>query len=1844
MRKKALSWLLSFSMVLSLLTAIPITANAQPPEFNCQIVETGIEYSNLDAALTAALDGQTIQLLTDIVYGSILQTNLKGFTLDVNDHVLTVNSGFDTCVYTQGYDINIIDNGPIDGVGAFYASSTGTGIMGLGASGYGTEINIEVPASIIVPGDSCKGIYAIEGAAIYLNGDVTATGVGAVGAYADSGVYGSLVTIDGEITATNYIQVNETTFSGPEQCILPTTKTGYLTYKWLGDSANPQSTVWVKEESYVCEVDGVAYTTLDDGLVAAAVDWDTITLLADINYAGTLAPNFDLYIDLNEHTLNVVNASGIALRADGRDIGISGDGELNVNGTNYGIYACDGGSAVVTSATATATGGTAVYVGDSSCSVTVRGDATALGENGVAVYTNDNAPCTATIQGDVYAQNTGGIGAKALSGSQITVMGRIYAETYIVTGSTVKTAGDYSSIDNNYYVFSDGVSSVRARQEVCAIDGTPYLFLEDALADADGGDTITLLANIRFENEIVLVDKDLHIDLDTYSLDVGRTNSDGALTVDGGMLTIDDTDGGELNIVDGYIGVRVLNDATATVTSISGLNGYGIVGEIGGSVRVKEDISVLSYMGIGLTLYGGATAHVMGDIISLNGISVSGQGSAVVIDGDVSASSGNGIEADSGGTVTVKGDVNGVYRGITAYGWTAGGGNVHVFGSVTGNNDYGVQASAASQVVVDGNVLSLKGLAAYNAGTCVTVGGDTTSTGAGEYGATAATGGLITVNGEVSAANFALVGDTVMTEAEGVLDGRYNVYSDGVSSVRLKGIEFFKEDFEDGTMEGWAQSDTGWSVTNSLTNPDTAAHSGSWAAKFNSLSLGSGTTSLLYQTEPLNLSKGTDYWLEFWMYHDSNWNGNDDQVIVQISLDGGDWINLGTFHRLSAPLGWRKEAIDLSAYAGQPDVRIAFMGVSAYGYNMFIDDVSVSHECIIDGCSVTEAYGGYIGSSVIEGETYYHVETPEQLAHINDHMGLNFIQTADIDLADYNGGIWVPIGGYGDPENYCTPEEFTGKYLGDGHCIDNLYCFYDGTQNATHAGVFAALQGTAAFVDNLTVRVLGINMTNYNYAYFGGIAAIMDGGLIQNCHVVFEGDIVTHTPNGYAGGIVGSAYPDYDEESDSYQGSIENCEVTFDTGSILTDGWSKYAGGIAGRSAVSILGCNVVVGAGEMIKAPMVGGIVGSADKMKPLGAYLENCTVTGDGTLELFSQDQYSAAIGGIAGSAWDGDLRSCDNEVAVIADISMINDGESIFAGGIVGHVGPNTTLLSCDNTGDVTLTIADNVVDYNGVTVTPVGDEYAYAGGITGFVNGYTRESVIENCQNNANIKATNLIPTNRAYAGGIVGHIDCDDGENAGVIVKNCANIGGDKKVETYAGSTLTGGIAGSSTYNDFDTPNILIENCYNVSEVYTESNSVPKTGTMCIGLTAGGIIGAAGQITVTACYSTAHDVNAVNNHEGDAYFGGIVGLIYNTALSQNYYETNTFVTKAAGGIVSGMDIVAQSDVAGSYQGATAQNLKTKSFFGSAWKWYTSGGTAPDYYSSSTPWRMTSATSYPALRGAAYTTSTPPTGGGSSTVTYTVTATAGTGGAISPSGSVSVVKLASQTFTITPNAGYKVSDVQVDGASVGAVSVYTFSAVTANHTIKATFKPVRLSEKFADVDPALWYADGIEFVLGRGLFKGITDTTFEPGAPMTRGMLVTVLHRLHGNPAVSIASLFADVDAGSWYADAVGWANGSGVVKGYDEKTFGPNDKLTREQLAVILFRYASFSGYDTTARADLAAYSDANGVSSWAVEAMQWAVAKGLITGTSEATLDASGFAGRAQVATILMRFVQTFEK
>ena len=240
-------------------------------------------------------------------------------------------------------------------------------------------------------------------------------------------------------------------------------------------------------------------------------------------------------------------------------------------------------------------------------------------------------------------------------------------------------------------------------------------------------------------------------------------------------------------------------------------------------------------------------------------------------------------------------------------------------------------------------------------------------------------------------------------------------------------------------------------------------------------------------------------------------------------------------------------------------------------------------------------------------------------------------------------------------------------------------------------------------------------------------------------------------------------------------------------------------------------------------------------------------------------------------------------------------------------------------------------------------------------------------------------------------------------------------------------------------------------------------------------------------------------------------------------------------------------------------------------------------------------------------------------------------------------------ATVTLTPVPDRGYQVGSVAVTDRFGDAVAVteqadgtYTFTMPNGQVTVTVTFAEAPLP--FPDVAEGDWFYDAVRYAYETGLMDGVGDSLFAPNSETTRAQLVTILYRLEGEPEVSGTSGFTDVEAGTWYTDAVAWAAANGIVNGVSETEFAPGKDITREQLATILFRYAEAKGYDVSARVDLSAYPDADQIQSYAAESVAWAVAEGLIQGFEDNTLRPAGNATRAQIATILMRFCEGVAK
>ena len=237
----------------------------------------------------------------------------------------------------------------------------------------------------------------------------------------------------------------------------------------------------------------------------------------------------------------------------------------------------------------------------------------------------------------------------------------------------------------------------------------------------------------------------------------------------------------------------------------------------------------------------------------------------------------------------------------------------------------------------------------------------------------------------------------------------------------------------------------------------------------------------------------------------------------------------------------------------------------------------------------------------------------------------------------------------------------------------------------------------------------------------------------------------------------------------------------------------------------------------------------------------------------------------------------------------------------------------------------------------------------------------------------------------------------------------------------------------------------------------------------------------------------------------------------------------------------------------------------------------------------------------------------------------------------------------TVTVKPDEGYELDELTVTDKNGDSVKLtdkgdgkYTFQMPASKVTVEAVFTAVEPEPEglpFTDVTSGDWFYDAVAYVYDKGMMEGTTDTTFAPAMNLTRSMIAQVLYNLEERPEAPGAAGFPDVAADAWYADAVNWAAAQGIVKGYDTGAFGPEDSVTREQLAAILYRYAQAKGYDTT-QGGMAVreFSDSASISDWAQEAMAWAVNAQVLSGKGNGVLDPQGTATRAEVAQMLMNF------
>lgn len=580
------------------------------------------------------------------------------------------------------------------------------------------------------------------------------------------------------------------------------------------------------------------------------------------------------------------------------------------------------------------------------------------------------------------------------------------------------------------------------------------------------------------------------------------------------------------------------------------------------------------------------------------------------------------------------------------------------------------------------------------------------------------------------------------------------------------------------------------------------------------------------------------------------------------------------------------------------------------------------------------------------------------------------------------------------------------------------------------------------------------------------------------------------------------------------------------------------------------------------------------------------NITVTGSiGPITSGSDN-----IGGVVGLN-GGTVQGAINQV----DITV--DSGSIYAvGGVVGQNGENGIILRCANLADITASKA--------------------SGGVCGRSYGTIRE-----CYNAGDIAGTQ---SGKDGIGGIVGYAGDKNGTYANT-VDSCYNTG----TISNNGGRWHGGIAGladkgAAITNSYDVGQILSGFSWNWNPIIGHvdggiSNPTASNNYSLAGLNAGDTDTSTQPLTIGTVKTedemkSADFVSALNG-AGKAFRADIQAINSGyPVLTWQCICTVTFdVTPASASVVvrnaAGAEVAANSD--------------------------------------NTYGLLTGETYAYEVSASGYTTETGSlTISGNKTVTVALTARTSSSGVTSAvqkpevtvgEGGKTTLSADGTKLTITPDDGYEIAGVMLNGVDKGAVT--SLSGLKTSDAVTVSFLKKSVTT-YRDVASDAWYASAVTYVSEKSLMNGIGDDLFSPDGDMSRAMLVTVLYRLEDSPAVDSENTFTDVDSGTWYTDAVIWANVNGIVLGYGEDLFGPTDSVTREQMAAILHRYSAYKEYDISKSNDLNAYTDADSISGWAVQAMRWANTEGLITGRTENTLVPEGTANRAEVATILMRFCE----
>ena len=600
--------------------------------------------------------------------------------------------------------------------------------------------------------------------------------------------------------------------------------------------------------------------------------------------------------------------------------------------------------------------------------------------------------------------------------------------------------------------------------------------------------------------------------------------------------------------------------------------------------------------------------------------------------------------------------------------------------------------------------------------------------------------------------------------------------------------------------------------------------------------------------------------------------------------------------------------------------------------------------------------------------------------------------------------------------------------------------------------------------------------------------------------------------------------------------------------------------------------------------------------------ATIKNLTVAGSVTYS--SGD--GIVYGGIVGCADSSTIENCTNRCTVTG---------RWYAGGIVGW-SVDSDIIGCANFGNISSPFRSGGI----------------CGRITGQVDAYGIDATIRDCYNVGMVSGK--------YAGGITGQ---SDSGNIDILIANCYNVG------SLHGSDDRGEIIGDPLSASSLT---TIDNCYYLPTGNSASTSnrviVKRTDsktaaefanrTVLALLKAGERDNNADPWADECQYLAAADKTLpVFNGQGDAHDHQsndwesnetehwqvcTCGAVFHKAQHSGGTATCTAKAKCA-------DCGAEyGDTNPNHHGDKLKHVVAKDATtreeGNIEYWHCEA--CGKYFSDNAATKeITQAETVIPKRQSS----------GSNYSYYTIKATAGTGGAISPSGNVSVREGRDQTFTITPDKGYAVANVKIDGKSIGAVKSYTFENVRRTHTIEVIFMKANGNPQtgvFVDVATGSYYEDAVDWAVENGITKGTDDTHFSPDGICTRAQAVTFLWRATGSPKPETHTMpFTDVPVGSYYYDAVLWAVESGITKGTSETMFSPNMTCSRAQIVAFLWRSEKSPAAGTANP-----FADVKS-SAYYADAVLWAVENDITKGTTNTTFSPNADCTRAQIVTFLWR-------